>query len=169
LKKALIVISCVLLLFAGILFYYMVSQKPEEPKYTIELPDKFLKDLDLVDLKGDSISLLKFLGKPIVVNFWATWCLPCVSEMGSFETVRQEKRDSVYFVLISDEPVAKIKSFTTKKGYQLIYLKSKKPFGALGINKIPQTYFFDPKGVEKSIFRESIYSKIIREEIKKMN
>lgn len=168
-KKVLILTPCLLLLFVGIFYYLKTNEKKEEPKFNIELPDKLLKEIDLTDLKGDSISLLNYLGKPIVLNFWATWCLPCVAEMGSFETVRQEKRDSVYFVLISDEPLEKIKSFTTKKGYELIYLKSKKSLSELGISKIPQTFFYNQNGIEKSRFHESIYSKIIREEIGKMN
>jgi len=151
-----------------VFLYYSKRPSIEKPTFKIELPDPFLKDLDLVNLNGDSISLLSYLGKPIVLNFWATWCLPCVSEMGSFETVRQEKKDSVHFILISDEPVEKIKKFTDKKGYQLIYLKSEVPLEELGIRKIPQSYFYTKNGVIKNKFNESIYSKIIREELSKL-
>lgn len=73
------------------------SAAPEEekPKEKIKAPD-----FTVVDAKGDSVNLSDLLGKPIVLNFWASWCPPCKSEMPDFNEVYKEVGEDITFMMV---------------------------------------------------------------------
>jgi thiol-disulfide isomerase/thioredoxin len=72
----------------------------------------------LADLNGQSISLDQFKGKTIFLNFWATWCKPCIQEMPSIDSAQKLlSKNGVVFLLASDETPERIKEF--KQLYQL--------------------------------------------------
>ena len=58
-------------------------------------------DFKAVDINGNDIRLSDNFGKPLVVNFWATWCGYCVEELPAFEEVYKEKGDSVQFIMVN--------------------------------------------------------------------
>lgn len=110
-------------------------------------PDVELNNIKLQDLKENTISTEQLLdGKPLVVNFWATWCGPCVAEFPSFEEMNQKYNSKVNFIMISDEEISKIEKFKNKKKYNLNIVKSTKTISEYGLNSIPVTYFFDKNG-----------------------
>ena len=55
-------------------------------------------DRTFTTFEGATTSLTAYEGEPIVVNFWASWCPPCIAEMPEFERVHQERRDEVRFI-----------------------------------------------------------------------
>ena len=57
-------------------------------------------DFVVTDTDGNAVTLSQFFGKPIVLNFWATWCMPCVYELPDFEEVFREYGDRVVFMMI---------------------------------------------------------------------
>jgi cytochrome c biogenesis protein CcmG, thiol:disulfide interchange protein DsbE len=57
-----------------------------------------VSDRSFETFEGESTSLPEFAGEPLVVNFWASWCPPCVAEMPEFERVHVDRRDEVRFV-----------------------------------------------------------------------
>ena len=68
--------------------------------------------LALVDIRGVEQSLEKYRGKVVVVNFWATWCPPCVEELPSLESAWQRYRQQGLVVLaVSDEEADIVTSF----------------------------------------------------------
>lgn len=72
-------------------------------------------DLVLTDLKGQPQSLGQWRGKVLVVNYWATWCLPCREEMPGFSRLQDKYRDKgVQFVGISIDTAVKILEFQEK-------------------------------------------------------
>lgn len=72
-------------------------------------------DLVLTDLKGQPQSLGQWRGKVLIVNYWATWCLPCREEMPGFSRLQEKYRDKgVQFVGISIDTAAKIVEFQEK-------------------------------------------------------
>jgi thiol-disulfide isomerase/thioredoxin len=112
-------------------------------------PDISLSQLELKDLKGNDIELTTYQGKPLVVNYWATWCAPCLKEFPYFESVKKRFSDEVNFVMISDETIEKITSFSTSKPYSFHFLKSSKKLSEYGLNEmtaIPTTYFYNAQG-----------------------
>ena len=64
-------------------------------------------NLDLLDLQGAKHALADYRGKPVVLNFWATWCVPCAAEMPLLSEMQNRYRDKVLFIAASvdDEDV----------------------------------------------------------------
>ena len=62
---------------------------------TVEFPN-----ITVFDKDGKEVNLTDFRGKPVVLNFWASWCGPCRSEMQDFNEVYNEMKDEVYFVMV---------------------------------------------------------------------
>lgn len=81
---------------------------PSEPD-----PIPALMQLQMPDLNGAMHSLTDFKGQPMVVNFWATWCAPCVKEMPELDAL-QKKYPHVRFVGIGVDTAANIQKFVEK-------------------------------------------------------
>lgn len=112
-------------------------------------PDISLSQLELQDLQGNEVELNIYEGKPLVVNYWATWCAPCLKEFPYFEEVKQHFGNDINFVMISDESTEKIISFSNSKPYTFNFLNSSKKLSEYGINEItalPTTYFYNAQG-----------------------
>jgi cytochrome c biogenesis protein CcmG/thiol:disulfide interchange protein DsbE len=58
-------------------------------------------DVELTSLQGTPLALADYRGTPLVVNFWASWCPPCISEMPAFDEVYQQRNGTVAFVGIN--------------------------------------------------------------------
>jgi len=100
----------------------------------------------LKDLSDKEINLDQFKGKTVFINFWATWCKPCLQEMPSIEKAQAElKNKNVVFLLASNEEVSQIESFIKKHNYtfQYVHLENMED---LGIQALPTTYIFNPEG-----------------------
>ncbi|WP_108868078.1 TlpA family protein disulfide reductase [Aquimarina aquimarini] len=132
-------LGCIILIATATLVY---------SKFIVS-PDISLNQLEVLDLKGNNIELSEYQGKPLVVNYWATWCAPCLKEFPYFEEVKQRFGDDVNFVMISDETIDKITYFSNSKPYSFNFLKSSKKLSEYGLNEItalPTTYFYDAQG-----------------------
>ena len=99
-------------------------------------------------LDGAPATLADFTGKAIVLNFWATWCGPCVAEMPSLDRLRKAlSADPVAFVLISNEDAATIRAFLAKKSFSLTSYRSQtSPTGLFATDGIPTTFIVAPDG-----------------------
>lgn len=58
-------------------------------------------DFTVYDMDGNAVKLSDFFGKPIIVNFWATWCGPCKSELPAFDTMYAKYKDEVHFLMVN--------------------------------------------------------------------
>ncbi len=75
-------------------------------------------DFIITDIEGNEIAFDTFKEKTVFINFWATWCPPCVAEMPDINDLYGKTKDQVSFVMISvDEDREKAKSFMKRKGY----------------------------------------------------
>jgi thiol-disulfide isomerase/thioredoxin len=107
-------------------------------------PSIDFKELELIDASGKRVSLDAYKGKPLVINFWATWCGPCMQEIPDFDMVQSKYEGSVKFLMVYDESsLANIQGFFKKYNYHLTFLQSQKGFKQMGIYSIPTTYFLD--------------------------
>ncbi|GAB4369323.1 MAG: TlpA disulfide reductase family protein [Calditrichia bacterium] len=107
----------VMVLLLGILLVSGLLFAQEEKTIQKKAPDFVLKDLD-----GKTYKLCENLGQgPIVINFWATWCVPCVEEMKKLKKIYNEYSEKgVQFLAISvDDPktVGRVKSFVKSHRY----------------------------------------------------
>lgn len=102
---------------------------------------------NLISMDGKSVKLSDFQGKPLFVNFWATWCPPCVAELPEIQDLYDEYSGKIAFILISDESPETIQAFFKSKNYHLpvFYTQSGIP-EVFMTNSLPTTYIVDPQG-----------------------
>jgi len=109
--------------------------------------------LALPTLGGDqTVALADLRGKPVVLNFWASWCGPCKMEMPDLETTYQKYKDKVQFYTINltgQDDAAKAQAFLQEYGVTIPTLADVDNKAAVDyrIASIPSTYAIDPQGV----------------------
>ena len=116
--------------------------------------DKNVSDLEslklkssFIDLNENNLDLSVYKGKKIVINYWATWCGPCIKEMPSIKRAEEILEDYGYtFLLVSDETISKISKFKNDRNFDFNFLKSIKIYELFGIYSMPTSYIFDENG-----------------------
>ncbi len=119
---------------------------PAQPK----LVGKMAPAFTLVDLDGKKVSLADFKGKPVFVNFWATWCEPCKLEMPWIEDFHKkyEAQGLVILGISTDDGSKDLVAKTAKKlgvTYPIL-LKNDKIEDAYGLEYMPQSFYVDKTG-----------------------
>ena len=110
-------------------------------------------DFTVYDGEGKAHKLSDFLGKPVILNFWASWCGPCKMEMPDFDEKYGEYGDQVHFLMVnltdgSQETVETASAFISEQGYSFPVLFDTDRSGAIayGVSAVPVTYFIDAEG-----------------------
>lgn len=123
------------------------SQKQEEPKKTMA------PDFTVYDEDGSEVHLSDYIGKPVVVNFWASWCGPCQMEMPDFQEKYQELGEEIHFLMVnmtdgSRETVDRASDFIAEQGYTfpVFYDTASDAAITYGAYSLPTTYFIDAEG-----------------------
>ena len=125
------------------------------PEESEEAPAQELApDFTVYDREGNAHSLSDFRGQPVIVNFWASWCGPCKSEMPDFEEKFREYGEEIQFLMVNltdghQETVESASSFVDGQGYTFpVYFDSDySGAAAYAVNAVPATYFIDAEGV----------------------
>ncbi|MBE6708514.1 MAG: TlpA family protein disulfide reductase [Ruminococcaceae bacterium] len=110
-------------------------------------------DFTVIDTEGNEVKLSNFRGKPVVLNFWASWCPPCKSEMPDFNKKYKEIGDKVQFMMVnctdgSRETVDTAKEFIKSTDYTFPVFFDTKLDASMkyGASSIPLTFFINSKG-----------------------
>lgn len=113
------------------------------------------KDQDLLTdyewyLKNESDVTVNFItskGKPVVVNYWATWCAPCIAELPSLEALYKNYKEDVDFYFITSEEPKVVTSFLEKRKFDIpVYYLLSEPPEVLRSKSLPTTFLIDGSG-----------------------
>ena len=123
----------------------MIEFKPGMPiKEGVAAPD-FTGEL----MDGTSITLSELQGKPVIINFWATWCGPCVKEMPAFERLKDDFGDKIGIIAVNcGDDAETVKDFVEENGYTFpVVLDEEYSISMLyPTNSIPYTVVVDAEG-----------------------
>jgi thiol-disulfide isomerase/thioredoxin len=123
-------------------------------KFQLAKPPKTLPDLAFADADDKPLTLADYKGKIVLLNFWATWCAPCVKEMPSLDRLQADMGKDRFVVLplsLDGPSRAKVAPFYADKklaNLGVYFDKSKKAMQALGISILPTSILVDAQGRE---------------------
>lgn len=141
-------------LFFG-LFACNQEDKDRSASYTLKGSE--IDKIRLINLNGQPINLEKYKGKTIFLNFWASWCKPCIEEMPTIENAQNIlHNEDVVFLLASGESAEEIDEFRNAHDYKFNYARIENS-EELNIQSLPTTFIFDPEG--KLVFSEMGFRK----------
>ncbi len=131
-----------------------VNEENPEIKEGIFVGDR-APDFTILDREGNEISLSNFKGKPIFLNFWASWCPPCVEEMPYIQNIYNTYKDKDVVVLAINVTAAEkngekdTNEFLEKNNYTFPVLLDIEGEAAstYGIRYFPTSYFIDENGI----------------------
>ena len=116
-------------------------------------PPVLAPDFTVYDREGNPHKLSDFFGKPIVLNFWASWCGPCKMEMPDFQEKYLELGEEVQFLMVNltdgqRETVEVAGGFIDEQGYTfpVFFDTSSEAARIYGVYSIPTSYFINAKG-----------------------
>ena len=127
----------------------------QEKKFPDSQLDSGIDKIQLTDLAGQTFNLKGYSGKTLFINFWATWCKPCLQEMPSIQSAMEKlKNENIEFLFASEETAEQINKFRTQHNYNFNYVRVEN-LPELNIMALPTTFIFDKEG--KLVFSEMGY------------
>jgi thiol-disulfide isomerase/thioredoxin len=129
-------------IFVNRLLSFAPSTESEKNRETLE---SF--DWNLVDLEGNMVDLNQYKGNKILINFWATWCPPCIAEMPSMQALYNDYKDKAVFLFVTNDNRPEVDQFLSKENYNLpIYQSASSPPAQLQSSSLPTTFLINEEG-----------------------
>ena len=141
-----IVLGLCILLCLGVQFYPLAMEKI----FASQLVGQEAPNFTLTTLDGKEVTMSELQGKPVVVNFWATWCPSCVRELAEVQAAYHQHLDEIHFLTVSvDHNLDTVESFATERGldFPILFDEDGKVSGLYRVRGIPVTVFISSEGV----------------------
>ncbi len=123
---------------------FLITSCTEKQKKNIEYTKQ---TSEYIDVDGNPVFLSDYKGKRVLVNYWATWCIPCIKEMPSLVHAQEILKDEGYvFLFPTTDSLEKIITFNQKKNYPLQFLHYTSSLDKLKIYALPVTFIYDVEG-----------------------
>jgi len=131
---------------------------PAPPNVTVgSAPGNMAPDFQLKDLDGRDLTLMELRGRPVLLNFWATWCGPCKAEMPLIQAIYEDEawseRDLVILAIDIGEPVETVEKFIQENGlsFPILLDDTMEVAKAYNIRAIPTTFLINENGIIANI------------------
>ncbi len=129
-------------------------------------------DFSLAGLDGRATALADWRGKPVILNFWATWCDPCREELPLLDGIAKTYADSLIVLAVeTGEPAEEVRAFSNELGLESIRVLTD-PAGRIGalylVRGLPTTFFIDSNGIIRRIRIGTLNSSELESTLKQM-
>lgn len=158
-------LSSVALLAAALVavgVWWAVNRPPDEPVVGRPAPA-----FELAGLEGGSVSLAQFRGRPVVVNFWATWCEPCKQEMPALQAEAGRNPNLAIVGIDTLESAVKVRPFVAELALTFPILLDRE--GAVAeryrVAGMPTTFFVDRSGTLRGLYRGALTDRALRQNL----
>lgn len=154
-KLILTILALVVIIGGGMLLYQNLQDDVDLGALTPTetAGENAAPDFTVTDADGNEVKLSDFRGTPVIVNFWASWCGPCKSEMPHFQAAYEEYGDEIQFLMVNmstafGDTVAEAEAVLTEGGYSfpVYYDTNAECAYGYGISGIPVSIFIDKEG-----------------------
>lgn len=146
LKRWLIPLLVVAAVAAAIFWF---GKSPEEGAF----PGNRMPSFAVMDLQGQLVTADAFGGKPLFINFWATWCEPCRYEMPEIQELYDQAGGAFEVVAVSDEPLPTVQRYLDAYGYTFpVFLDVDRSMNQdFLVRALPTSVFVDARGIIREV------------------
>ena len=157
-KLLITAIVMVVLIFSASVLYRKITSSGKVGTYTEKESSsaddrKMMTDFKVYDADGNKVSLSDYRGKPIVVNFWASWCGYCTAEMPHLQKAYEQYGDEIQFLMVdmvgnNGETKENADAVISENGYtfKVLYDTDGSADSAYNVRSLPMTIFVDREG-----------------------